>query len=88
MAQIKNGDAGNDKNKQRDRTLQILSNPPSVVIGTIDDNMSDVRAAQIVAIFGTLWMVLVGLQMLNGTPLGRGSAALAEIAFSASISGS
>jgi len=43
--------------------------------------MSDVGAAQIVAIFGTLWMVLVGLQMLNGTPLGRGSTAAAEIAF-------
>jgi hypothetical protein len=48
----------------------LQSNPASVVIGTIDDNISDVRAAQIVAIFGTLWMVLVGLQMLNGPPLG------------------
>jgi hypothetical protein len=42
--------------------------------------MNDVGAAQIVAIFGTLWMVLVGLQMLNGTALGRGSTAAAEIA--------
>jgi hypothetical protein len=41
--------------------------------------MSDVGAAQIVAIFGTLWMVLVGLQMLNETPLGLGSTAAAEI---------
>jgi len=46
----------------------------------IDTNMSDVKAAQIVTIFGTFWMVLVGLQMLNGTPLGRGSTA-AEVAF-------
>jgi hypothetical protein len=36
--------------------------------------MSDGAAARIVAIFGTLWMVLVGLQMLN-EPLGRDSAA-------------
>jgi hypothetical protein len=43
--------------------------------------MSDVGAAQIVAIFGTLWMVLVGLQMLNGTPVGPGSTVAAEIAF-------
>jgi hypothetical protein len=43
--------------------------------------MSDVGAAQIVAIFGTLWMVLVGLQMLNEMPLGPGSTAAAEIAF-------
>ena len=50
------GDAGDDKNKQRDRTLRFYaqSNPASIVIGTIDDNMSDVGAAQIVAIFGTL----------------------------------
>jgi hypothetical protein len=33
-------------------------------------------------IISTLWMVLVGLQMLNGTPLGRGSTAVPEIAFS------
>src|SRR5580704_13715897 len=32
-------------------------------------------------IFGTFWMVLVGLQMLNGTPLGRGSTAAADVAF-------
>jgi hypothetical protein len=78
MAQIKKRDAGNDKNKRRDRTLRSYSTRN--VIGTIDDNMSDVWAAQIVAIFGTLWIVLVGLQMLNETPLGRGSTA-PEIAF-------
>jgi hypothetical protein len=43
--------------------------------------MSDAGAARIVAIFGTLWIVLVGLQMLNETPLARGSIAAAEIAF-------
>jgi hypothetical protein len=47
--------------------------------------MSDVRAAQIVAIVGTLWMLLVWLQMLNGTPLGGGSTAVAEIAFRQSV---
>ena len=46
----------------------------------IDTNVSDVMIAEIVTIFGTFWMVLVGLQMLNGTPLGRGSTA-AEVAF-------
>ena len=48
---------------------------------TIDANMSDVKAAQIVTIFGTFWMALVWLQMVNETPLGRGSAAAAEVAF-------
>jgi len=47
----------------------------------IDTNMSDVMIAEIVTIFGAFWMVLVGLQMLNGTPLGRGSTAAAEVAF-------
>jgi hypothetical protein len=47
--------------------------------------MSDVRAAQIVAIFGTLWMVLVGLQMLNGTPLGRDSTAVGDMATEAKV---
>jgi hypothetical protein len=40
--------------------------------------MSDGAAARIVAIFGTLWMVLVGLQMLN-EPLGRDSRAAAAV---------
>jgi len=47
----------------------------------IDTNVSDVMIAEIVTIFGAFWMVLVGLQMLNGTPLGRGSIAAAEVAF-------
>jgi hypothetical protein len=49
--------------------------------GPFDANMSDVKAAQIVTIFGTFWMVLIGLQMLNETPLGRGSTAAAKVAF-------
>jgi hypothetical protein len=47
----------------------------------IDTNMSDVMIAEIVTIFGTFWMVLVGLQMLNGATLGRGSTAATEVAF-------
>jgi hypothetical protein len=46
----------------------------------IDANMSDVKAAQIVTIFGTFWMVVVGLQMLNETTLGRGSTGAAAVA--------
>jgi hypothetical protein len=41
--------------------------------------MSDVKAAQVVAIFGTLWMVLVGLHMFNETALGRDTASVAGV---------
>jgi hypothetical protein len=67
----------NENNKQRDRTFALILpilhtiKSPSVVTGTIDHNMSDARAAQIVVIFGTLWMMLVWLQMLKEHPLGE-----------------
>jgi hypothetical protein len=88
MAQLKNGEAGNDKNKQRDRTLRSYSAHNQIRPRSLLERlttMSDVRAAQIVAIFGTLWMMLIWLQMLNGTPLGEGSTAMAEIAFRQSV---
>jgi hypothetical protein len=61
----------------------ILRTPKSSLcrFWALDSNISDVKAAQIVTIFVIFWMALVGLQMLNGTPLGRGSTAAAEVAF-------
>jgi NADPH:quinone reductase-like Zn-dependent oxidoreductase len=61
----------------------ILRTPKSSLgrYWAIDANISDVKAAQIVTIFGTFWLLLVGLQMLNQTSLGRGPTAAAEAGF-------